>query len=427
MFRSLFTVGIITTMMVSSACAEPTYYNGTIENRGDELRFRLTIDPDDAAATTLDIPQLWYAEVPIEAVQRDGYGIVANFPFGLGTLEFVQSGSHWITDGDPFHALLQEASAPPYTKIDMTFSAQGPNLEGTLYLPDGQGPFPAVIIVGGSAASQRGSWSYRSRADYYARMGVAAFVYDRRSFDGQFVSGVSPDFWSDAADIDAARDVLVLRDDISEVGLHGSSQGVWLSTIAQADHGDFAFLVMTGVPAVTPGDQATHSLIYGMRDDGLDENLIADAVAYQRLYFSVAHNLTGWDALVDAMAAAEGQDWYQYVDQPRTIEDLHWWNRHLAYEPRDFLIQTRIPILAMTGAGDWIAPPVENLPKLELYAAIAGNENMVILTLPNADHRLERGFETDEEGQWHWFEIAVEARAAIPDFLENQVGLELGR
>ena len=427
MFRTIYAAGTLGLFLGGTACAQPTYYEGAIENNGDQLGIRLTIDPDDAAATTLDIPQLWYAEEPIEAsVTSDGH-VVATFPFGLGEMNFAPTDEGWATDGTPRIAELREGTAAPYSKTDIRFGQDDRALEGTLYVPDGAGPHPAVIIVGGSGSGSRSEWTYRSKADYYARLGVAALVYDRPAYGEIFADGSTPDFWSHAKDLDVARTALAQRRDIdgAAIGLHGGSQGVWLSTIAQAEHGGFAFMVMTGFPAVSPGDQQLHSLIYGMRDDTVDESIIAGAIAYQRLYFAVAHNQQGWETLQQAMEDGADADWFQYVDQPESVDDLQWWAHHQAYEPRDHLSQITIPILAMTGEGDWITPPVENLPKLESYASRAGNEHVVTMVLPGADHRLERSPWEDEDGQWHWFEIASEARAAIPAFLEDHVGLDL--
>jgi len=412
--------------LAAPARAEVRHFEGEVVLNGDTLPVRLHVSSDDAAPSTLDIPQLWYAEEPLNAAFTDDGGIALTMPFGLGDFTLARSGDTW-TGGEGALITLHESAPPPYTKVDVSFGANDPRVGGTLYLPEGAGPFPAVILVGGAASSQRTQWSYRSRADYYARMGVAALIYDRRNDTAPMADGTLPDFATQAADIVAARHLLAARPDIDgdKIGLHGGSQGVWLSTIAEGGAGGFAFLVLTGVPAVTPADSQFQTTVHGMRDDGIDEDQIAAAVAYLRLYFYVAQTGEGWDELAAAMDRAGDAGWYQYVDQPRSLDDLAWWHRVMTYQPREDLTHITIPILAMSGSADWIAPPEENLPLVEEYARVAGNDKARTMVIEGADHRLERQPYTDDDGQWHWFEVAHEAREAIPTFLREDVGLTL--
>lgn len=408
------------------ACAEVLHFEGNVVREGALMPIRLHVDTDRDGQSTLDIPQLWYAEEPIEASFTDDGDIALAFPFGLG--EFMLDGDNgtWVGVGAVVIG-LQEAEAPPYIKTDVSFGGVEPHLGGTLYIPEGEGPFPAVVLVGGASSNRRGQWSYRSRADYYARMGIAALIYDRRDFLTPLPGGTFPDFQTQADDIIAARELLVARSDIDAdaIGIQAGSQGVWISTLAAGQQDSFAFLIFTGVPAVTPADSQFQTLVHGMRDDDLAEDQIAQAVAYLRLYFYVAQTGEGWDELAAAMAAAEGQTWFDYVDQPRTLSDLDWWHRVMTYQPREDLVQITTPILAMSGSADWIAPPEENLPLIEEYGRVAGNSHVRTMVIDGADHRLERQPFTDADGQWHWFEVAQEARDAIPAFLREEVGIPL--
>jgi len=427
MYRILLVSIVSVIAVIGIAKAEVRHFDGEVILNGDALPIRLHIDLDDAAQSTLDIPQLWYAEEPLPVQTGEEESIALTFPFGFGEITLARDGDTWTGASGEAVMTVTEGAPAPYRKEELRFGAAEPEIEGTLYIPEGEGPFPAVIIVGGSGAGARDQWTYRSKGDYYARMGVAAFIYDRRRYETPYPDGSLPDFWTNASDIAAARDALAARTDIlsDAIGLQGGSQGVWLSTIAQTEYGGFAFIVMTGVPAVSPGEQNIQMTRAGMRDDGLSEEAIADAVAYERQYFAVAHTGLGWDAFQQAIAAGEGSDWLQYVDQPQSLEDLDWWHRHQAYEPRPDLMSITIPILAMTGEGDWITPPTENLPLLAEYARLGGNQQVRTMVIPGADHRLERSPYRDDQGQWHWFEIASEVREAIPEFLRNEVGLTL--
>ncbi len=409
------------------AHADIRHFEGEVVFNGDALPVRLHVSTEDAVPSTLDIPQLWYAEEPLPASMTEDGSIALTFPFGLGDFILAQDGDAWINGEGAASIVLTESAAPPYRKVEVSFGGHEPHVGGTLYLPEGEGPFPAIVLVGGASSNQRSQWSYRSRADYCARLGVAALTYDRRDFGLPLESGALPDLVTQAEDLVAAREMLAARSDIDStaIGIQAGSQGVWLATNAQGAHGGFAFLILTGVPAVTPAQSQFQTMVHGMRDDGMPETSIANAIAYLRLYFYVAQTGEGWDTLEAAMDTAVGEDWYQYVDQPRTLEDLNWWNRVMTYEPREDLTRITIPILAMWGSADWVTPPVENLPLVEEYARVAGNHHVRTMIAEGADHRLERQPYTDADGQWHWFEVAREARDAISAFLRDDVGLVL--
>ncbi len=415
---------LVSVLLMQSAWAEALFLEGTVSHRGDELPIRLTLP--ESGADTLDIPTLWYAGEPVNIIE-DGNNFQIELPFGIGSYTMVPEGDGYVSNGDDIVVRLSPADPRPYSTEDVALERAGTVTEGTLYLPTTEGPHPLVIIVGGANTRTRTSWGYRSKADFYARMGVAAYVYDRRAYDNAFGDSTLPTFWTHAADLDAIRDQLGQRDDIDadHIGVMAGSMGVWISTIAASEHGAFDFYIFTGVPAVSPSEQTIDQTIYGMRDDGLPQEEIDGAVNYLRLYFYVAATLSNYDALASAIAAGEGTRWIDYVDQPRNLDDLAWWHGHWAYDPRADLIGLGAPVLAMSGADDWITPPIENLPKIEFYAELGGNEHVWTMTVPYADHRLERPPGEDENGQWHWFEVAQEAREAIPTFLRGEVGLSL--
>ena len=90
--------------------------------------------------------------------------------------------------------LLPHAEPPPPAdsvaaahEIEVSVGAGDDALPGTLTLPDGDGPFPAVVLVHGSGPSDRdenimGNRPFRDIAHGLAARGVATLRYDKRSF-----------------------------------------------------------------------------------------------------------------------------------------------------------------------------------------------------------------------------------------------------
>ena len=74
--------------------------------------------------------------------------------------------------------------------IDVSWDLDGITMEGTVARPDGDGPFPAVVLVAGSGPTDR-NWcspllpgsngSGRLLAEAFARAGIASLRYDKRA------------------------------------------------------------------------------------------------------------------------------------------------------------------------------------------------------------------------------------------------------
>src|SRR5262245_35182221 len=101
----------------------------------------------------------------------------------------------WLLSFAPLAA--EAASAPnrpqqprepfPYQSREVTFRSEagGVRLAGTLFLPAGAGPFPAVALLSGSGAQDRdetlmGHKPFLVIADALARRGIASLRWDDR-------------------------------------------------------------------------------------------------------------------------------------------------------------------------------------------------------------------------------------------------------
>ena len=92
-------------------------------------------------------------------------------------------------------------------------------LAGTLTVPEGRGPFPAVVLISGSGPQDRDETLFGHRpfavlADHLSRRGIAVLRYDDRGFGrstGDHGSATSADF---ATDANAAVRFLLGRPDI---------------------------------------------------------------------------------------------------------------------------------------------------------------------------------------------------------------------
>jgi len=395
-------------------------FEGVVRFHDQDLAIRVTLK---GVGGTLDIPSLVYAEQDMAVSDCGPAACTLNLPFGLGEIQIkpLENGA-WAGARGDITLFLTPGEPAPYEKTDIHFSSGKIETEGTLYLPKGPGPFPAVVLVAGSGKANRSQWNYASWADYFARRGYAAFIYDR---PGDFVRGADGHYYdfNDHADLIASA-VTKLKDETkinpAAIGLWGHSRGTWLALAAANKMEDIDFLILGSMAVSTPAEQEVASVLTGMDQDGLSSRELSAARSYLRLYFYVAETGLGWDLLEDAMARAAGSNWFQYVDQPRRLEDLEWWKTNMNFDPRPILRTLSRPVLALWGDADFIAPWRLYAENLRFDAAKAGNKTLSVVIVPRGDHRLETPLGPDGQGQWHWFGIGPEAFSAIESFLGSR-------
>jgi pimeloyl-ACP methyl ester carboxylesterase len=228
----------------------------------------------------------------------------------------------------------------------------------------------------------------------FARMGLAALVYDKRAEDATFDTL--------AEDAAAAHGCLARRPGVDphRVGFFGTSQGGWLAPLAATRVKDTAFLVLEKGAAVTVAEQERQRVAYSMRAEGLDEAAVAEAVAYTEAMLRASQGSGSWEAIAERAAELRTRPWAEHVQLVTSAGDLEGWRRQ-AYDPAPVLRKTRVPLLAIFGEKDTLVPPGENVEKMRGFLAQAGNRDVTLVTLPGEGHNRYRGQHL-EGGDWDW-------------------------
>ena len=147
------------------------------------------------------------------------------------------------------------------TEINVTIGQKYP-LQGKITLPEGEGPFPAVVLVHGSGSSDMDSRvfavaPFKDLAEGLASLGVAAIRYDKRTFThaNQLLKDYKKNltvFEETVEDAIFAREVIAAHPAIDEdkVFVAGISMGAMLAPRIDAQSGSkFAGLIlMAGQP-----------------------------------------------------------------------------------------------------------------------------------------------------------------------------------
>jgi dipeptidyl aminopeptidase/acylaminoacyl peptidase len=353
----------------------------------------------EGVAGTYDIPELNLFGEALDSVRASGEEIELRFKYGrfVGLLsepaqEITATNADW---GPPvaLHLKRVAARAPEYLQEEVQFG-RNRALVGTVYRPAQEGRHPGVVVIHGSGPGKRTQWEYRGLGPMFARMGVAALVYDKRSEDSTFATL--------AEDAAAAHAFLAHRPgiDAQRVGFFGASQGGWLAPLAAARVKDTAFLLLEKGAAVTVADQERQRVAYTMRAEGLDEAAVEEATAYTDAMLRASETSRGWEEVARRAAELRDRPWAAHVQLVTSAEDLEGWRRQ-AYDPAPVLRRTRAPILAIFGEKDTLVPPAENLERMRGYLAEAGNRDVLLVTLPGEGHNRYLGQHL-EGGDWNW-------------------------
>lgn len=352
---------------------------------------------------------------------------------------------------DSIAPLQVEAEAVPYLEEEVTFDNGDITLAGTLTLPEGDGPFPVVVLMTGSGPQDRdemvvlGFRTFAVLADGLAREGVAVLRYDDRGVGGS--TGVWEDATMDdfASDAVAAVHYLLTRDEIDadKIGLLGHSEGGVYALInaAQPDP-DFQFII--SVAGLGVSGQAI--LLQQNRDilelAGATEEQIATQLDLLETAFPLLVE-RDYEALQDAIYQAS-LDLYQNLTPldlsllgDVTAEEFASQNMQtftqqsanepfaslMEFDPADYFDQITMPVLALFGGLDIQVAAEANAQGLE--EGLAHNDHLTIIILEDANHLFQSAVTGGlEEYETLEFDFTPAFIPSIIDWMREQGILE---
>ncbi|NWG17544.1 MAG: alpha/beta hydrolase [Chloroflexi bacterium] len=312
-----------------------------------------------------------------------------------------------------FEATPEAVEDVPYLQEEVTFENGDVTLAGTLTLPQGDGPHPALVLVSGSGQQDRdeslpvvpGYRPFRDIADDLTRRGIAVLRYDDRGVGGSTGDpsvATTADFATDAA---AAVGYLHSRDDINpgQIGLLGHSEGGIIAAILGASDPNLAFVIMLSGPGLSGREVSLFQNIISLEQSGVTgEPREAILGAVGRAFDAAAagdmdatraeiENMSRlmYEAVPDDIRALLGSiDSYveQTVEQQMATFQSPWFQFFLAYDPALDWSKTTIPVLAIFGGLDKQVEPESNAAALEAALEQAGNADYSIVTIPDANH-----------------------------------------
>ena len=353
------------------------------------------------------------------------------------------------------------AGSRPWTEEEVTF-AFGPNqLYGVMTLPTSPGPYPAIVIVSGSASPTTGMRSGASsqyhidHARHMVRQGFAVLRYDPPAVGRSGGERGFESLDSRTEEAIAALHYVQGRPDIwpQQVGLWADSQGGWVIAKAAAAYPlDVAFIIVVSGSGVSVAEQQVYSIEASSKAARMSEEDIRKAVLFGRLLidWQLATPLYRETNEAEAQALGDGP-WTRFmalVYEPgqtspaeglqqgiaifKEVQDEPWARflylkelylpqlesippehvaavravaeQSLLENPQGYLTKVRCPVLAVFGADDLLQPTARSAALYEQYLTAAGNERFKIIVLPGVGHNIGLSTPAYEEALSAWLD-----------------------
>ena len=433
-------------------------WEGHLDRDDTRLEFTLEVQTGEAGTQLAlnSITQGVYG-IPVTGLARTGSFIEFTIPAANVTYTFERDADtlngQWRRPGFEdvdvsFVRIASEITGPnrpqtplppfPYTELDVRIDnpdAEGVTLAGTLTVPQGEGPFPGVVLISGSGPQDRNEtvWTHQPfavLADYLTREGIAVLRYDDRGFEqssGDFASATSYDFASDA---EAVAAFMREQADIRSVGLIGHSEGGLIAPVVAVEDPATAFIVLLAGPG-TPGHQfVVDQMVANNVAMDVDPSVIA---ARTQVLQSVTDAVGNAASAEQARTALEG---LLTDDRLATLEitadqkamfiqqqTRDWYRALLEHDPAHWLSQMDQPVLALQGTLDLQIVAEPNVSGLE--AALGDHDDARIVVLEGRNHLFQKAG-TGLIAEYAQIEETMdpEAMAIIADWINARFGAE---
>ncbi len=404
-------------------------WSGRLKESGMDLRmvFNFTMTEADTVKATLDSPDQNATGIPLGRVTLTGDSIFVEGPMIKGryagriitdtliTGTWMQLGKMYTIElkrgtlAPTVYNRPQEPKPPyPYREEEVTFrnTAEGFDLAGTLTLPEGTGPFPAVVLITGSGQQDRDETIFHHKpfkviADHLTRNGIAVLRYDDRGIGGSKGNVTGATSLSFAGDAEAAVAFLLGRPDIDpeKIGLAGHSEGGVIAPIVASRNGSIAFVISLAGPGVTGHDAIIQQNIDFFRVAGMSEEDLDKQLHMLRNIFrfvvagddqrTVAKEAMEWyNKELDAkgLTAEERRGQMSGFAQALVQTNNPWWKYFLATDPAQFWSNVGCPVLALNGEKDIQVNHEQNLPAIKAAVKKGGNRKVKAVSLPDLNH-----------------------------------------
>lgn len=265
-------------------------------------------------------------------------------------------------------------------------------LAGTLVLPAGPGPHPAIVYLHGSGPMTREGGLEVARR--FSGLGLAGLAFDKRGTGGSSGDWTSSSLADLARDGVAAIELLKGRSEIDpgRIGFWGVSQAGWVAAEATAYSDDIGFLVITSGGGVAPRVSERYAYAQAFERHGLPPEEVAEGLAAIDAYMRYMATGEGRAEVAAAIESAEARKapWYELASLgrilPATEAGRRTWSWVGGWDPAERIATMRFPVLLLFGGRDTLVPTDESVAAWRRGLERAGNTRFQISVFPEAGH-----------------------------------------
>lgn len=410
----------------------------------------------------ISIPAQKVLQYPLEVVSEDGPKVttklhtvaIATMTMDLGPEQIAVGFQQGTFQQDIAFVLNAEAAVTvhrpqepkppfPYEQREVKLThPDGHTLAGTITVPAGDGPHPAVVLISGSGLQDRnqeimGHRPFLVLADHLTRNGIAVLRADDRGMGGSFVedreslrAATSEDF---ASDIDILFEHLVSELDIdpAHVGLIGHSEGGYIGPMVADARGDVAFLVLmagTGRPGLDVLKDQSRRIMEVEEVDA--ETIDATLEQYEQVMSLLISGATDDELREPVRMLSQLQLDAAEVDIPVTDEMVEqaiaelkspWLQFFMVHDPAAVLERIDVPIFAINGTLDVQVRASSELPAIE-HAVRRGGGTVTVRPYTGLNHLFQPAL-TGSVEEYDKIETTIDPQVLkdISDWINAQV------
>ncbi len=301
----------------------------------------------------------------------------------------------------PVARLRPQTPQPPYPyrseEVEVWNGQDGIALAGTLTLPEGEGPFPAVLLVSGSGPQDRDETHHDQHkpflviADYLTRRGIAVLRCDDRGTaqsGGVYRGSTLADFTSDAF---AGLDWLRALPSVDRIGVVGHSLGGCVAFEAAAA-GKTDFIVTLAGPGIKGSENVSLQRKTQLWWMGLPEAAVTERTFVADTLEALFVGIDDRDSLLMAYENFVTGSPYESTAREIVASILNnpEFQSILRFDPELYYPRIACPVLALNGEKDYQVPAGPNLGAIENGLRRAGNQRVRTIRYPDHNHFLQK-------------------------------------
>jgi len=436
----------------------------TLEVSGLKLRLVLRVEKSASGyAAKFDSPDQGATDLPIDSIALDGKKLsFSAAKFGIsyeGTLSETGdeiSGTFKQGAGSTPMIFKRVAEVPklnrpqdpkkpyPYDEQEVSYRNEKDNVKiaGTLTLPRGGGPYPAVLLITGSGSQDRnetiaGHHPFLVLADHLTRNGIAVLRVDDRGMGGTDLGSLSVTSENFAEDVLAGVNFLKQRKEIDPkmIGLIGHSEGGMIAPMVAARSKDVSFIVLLaglgqrGEDVIytqtelihkaqgTPADTLAHIVSLSRRINAIVKTETDEKRIEQRINEEIAAYCGALSDEQRKSLEPVARDIKAFIPMYKTP----WYRYFIMFDPQPVLKNVKVPVLALNGEHDLQVAWKENLELIAADLKAGGNADVTVQAFPGLNHL----FQTSPTGllsEYNQIEetISPEVLKTVTDWIQRR-------